>query len=64
VDPLGIAPHGALHDVFLPGDIGSRAGIDDLDRLASIQHGLDVLDTDRGKVAELLLNERTRRCGL
>src|SRR5262245_4636774 len=60
VDPLRVTPYRAVHDVLLSRDVRPGAGIDDLDRLARVQHGLDVLDRDTGQVAELLLDEGPR----
>ena len=57
MNTLGIAPHRAIHDVLLAGDIGPGTSIDDLDRLAGIQHGLDFLDPNAGQIPELLLDQ-------
>src|SRR5437016_3322938 len=38
VNPLGITPGGACHNVLRPGAVMPRPRIDDLDRLASLDH--------------------------
>src|SRR5262245_21186441 len=58
-DALRVAPDRAVHDVLLPRDVGAGTRVDDLHRLAGVQHGLDLLDPDRRNVAELRLHERT-----
>src|SRR4029450_5090722 len=63
VDPLRVTPYRAVHDVLLSRDIRPWAGIDDLDRLSRVQHGLDLLDRNTGQVAELLLDEGPRSHG-
>jgi len=37
-----------------------RTGIDELDRLAGVQHGLDFLYCDAGQIAKLFLHQWTR----
>src|SRR4030095_276670 len=58
-DALRITPDGTIHDVLLAGDVRPRTSIDDLDRRAGVQHGLDFLDANTRKIPELLLDERS-----
>src|SRR2546422_4707447 len=57
MNALGIAPHRTIHDVLLAGNVRSRTSIDDLDRLAGVQHSLDFLDPNTRQIPELLLDE-------
>src|SRR5262249_55463535 len=61
VDPVGVAPNRCLHHV-----LGTAAGvpgprIDDLHRSSRVEHRLHLIDRNGGKIAELLLLERSRR---
>ena len=57
MNALGIAPDRTIHDVLLAGNVRPRTSIDDLDRLARVQHSLDFLDPNTRQIPELLLDE-------
>src|SRR2546428_6428467 len=57
MNALGIAPHRTIHDVLLAGNVRSRTSIDDLDRLAGVQHSPYFLDPHTRQIPELLLDE-------
>src|SRR5262245_32406929 len=56
-----VAPGRTLHDVLLPRHGVPRASVDDLHRLAGLEHLLHFLYAHAGQVAELLLHQRPRR---
>src|SRR5207237_8632556 len=64
MNALGIAPDRTIHDVLLAGNVRPRASIDDLDRLAGVQHSLDFLDPNTRQIPELLLDEGSGRLDL
>src|SRR5262249_35661124 len=61
---LRAAPDGAFDDVLRTGYVVPRTGVDELDRLAFIQHRPDIFHRDSRQISELFLRQGARRLEL
>src|SRR5262249_62360040 len=59
-----VAPDGAFDDVLRTGYVVPRTRFDELDRLARVQHRLDILHRDSRHISELFLYQGARRVEL
>src|SRR5262245_54335321 len=61
---LRVAPDGAFDDFLRTGYVVPRTRIDELDRLALVQHRLDIFHRDSRQISELFLRQGARRLEL